>query len=216
VNVAVIDYRAGNLRSVETALRHLGADFAVTGQPRELGRARRLLVPGVGEARAAMEALAENGLGEAVREFAASGRPVLGICLGSQVIFERSEERDTPCLGLLPGVVRRFPAALREAGLKVPHMGWNRVHPVHRPNSGLRPGGPHPLLAGVPDGEFFYFVHSYYPEPAAAELVLAECDYGLRFAAGVGRGNLAAFQFHPEKSGAAGLRLLANFLGWEP
>jgi glutamine amidotransferase len=206
VRVAVVDYRAGNLRSIETALRHLGADFWVTERPEEALRADRLLFPGVGEARAAMEALAPAGLGEAVREFVASGRPTLGICLGAQVIFERSEERDTKCLGILPGAVRRFPPGLRAAGLKVPHMGWNRVFAR----------GAHPLLAGVPDGSFFYFVHSYYPVPADPVLVLAECEYGLRFAAGVGRGNLVAFQFHPEKSGAPGLRLLANFLEWEP
>jgi glutamine amidotransferase len=153
-----------------------------------------------------MEVLEADGLAQAIREFAASGRPVLGICLGAQIIFERSEERDTPCLGLLTGTVRRFPANLRAAGLKIPHMGWNRV--FRR--------GVHPLLAGIPDGAFFYFVHSFYPDPADPELVLAACDYGLSFAAGVGRGNLAAFQFHPEKSGADGLRLLANFLAWEP
>jgi glutamine amidotransferase len=207
VRVAVIDYQAGNLRSVETALRHLGAEFRVTARPQEALEAERLLVPGVGEARAAMQVLDPAGLGQAVREFAASGRPVLGICLGAQVIFERSEERNTPCLGILPGEVRRFPPSLRQAGLKVPHMGWNRV---------FQRGSGHPLLAGVPDGSWFYFVHSYYPQPAAPELVLAECEYGLRFAAGVGRGNLAAFQFHPEKSGAPGLRLLANFLEWRP
>jgi glutamine amidotransferase len=206
VRVAVIDYQAGNLRSVETALRHLGAEFRVTARPEEALAAERLLVPGVGEARAAMQALDSVGLAQAVREFAASGRPTLGICLGAQVIFERSEERDTPCLGILPGEVRRFPTSLRRIGLKIPHMGWNRVW--------RRTG--HPLLAGVPDGSYFYFVHSYYPYPADAALVLAECEYGLRFAAGVGRGNLAAFQFHPEKSGTPGLRLLANFLQWEP
>ncbi len=206
MRVAVIDYQAGNLRSVETALRHLGAEFRVTDRPEEALGAERLVVPGVGEARAAMEVLDPAGLGEAIRQFAASGRPTLGICLGAQVIFERSEERNTPCLGILPGEVRRFPPSLREAGLKVPHMGWNRVFTRVS----------HPLLAGVPDGSYFYFVHSFYPQPADLELVLAECDYGLRFAAGVGRGNLAAFQFHPEKSGAPGLRLLANFLSWEP
>lgn len=206
MDVAVIDYQAGNLRSVQTALRHLGAQFAVTARPEKVARAGRLLVPGVGEARAAMEELTRRGLEEAIRELVAAGRPALGICLGSQLVFERSEERDTACLGLLPGTVRRFPPELRLAGLKVPHMGWNRV----------RAARPHPLLAGIPDGAFFYFVHSFYPEPAEPELVLAECEYGLRFAAGVGRGNLAAFQFHPEKSGAAGLRLLANFLGWRP
>ena len=206
MQVAVVDYGAGNLRSVEIALRHLGADFASTRRPEDLAPARRLIVPGVGEARAAMEALEAGGLDRAIREFVASGRPVLGICLGAQIIFQRSEERDTPCLGLLPGKVRRFPADLRAAGLKVPHMGWNRVfqHDAH------------PLLAGIPEGAFFYFVHSYYSEPADPALVLASCDYGLRFAAGVGRGNLAAFQFHPEKSGLTGLRLLANFLAWEP
>jgi len=202
----VIDYQAGNLRSVETALRHLGTEFRFTARPEEALRAERLLVPGVGEARAAMQVLDPAGLGEAVREFVASGRPTLGICLGAQVIFERSEERDTPCLGILPGEVRRFPPSLRQAGLKVPHMGWNRVF--------ARAG--HPLLSGVPDGSYFYFVHSFYPQPADLRLVLAECEYGLRFAAGVGRGNLAAFQFHPEKSGAPGLRLLANFLEWKP
>ncbi len=206
MQVAVVDYGAGNLRSVEIALRHLGADFASTRRPEELAAARRLIVHGVGEARAAMEALEAGGLDRAIREFTASGRPVLGICLGAQIVFQRSEERDTPCLGLLPGTVRRFPPGLREAGLKVPHMGWNRV--FHH--------DAHPLLAGIPDGAFFYFVHSYYSEPADPALVLASCDYGLRFAAGVGRGNLAAFQFHPEKSGLAGLRLLANFLAWEP
>jgi glutamine amidotransferase len=206
MRVAVIDYQAGNLRSVETALRHLGAEFQVTDRPLEALRAERLLVPGVGEARAAMQVLDRAGLAQAVREFVASGRPVLGICLGAQVIFQSSEERDTPCLGIFPGEVRRFPPALRQAGLKVPHMGWNRVWQR----------AAHPLLAGVPDGSYFYFVHSYYPQPSEPALVLAECEYGLRFAAGVGRGNLAAFQFHPEKSGAPGLRLLANFLSWEP
>jgi glutamine amidotransferase len=206
VQVAVVDYRAGNLRSVQIALRHLGADFASTQRAEDLGSARRLIVPGVGEARAAMEALEAGGLAQAIREFVSSGRPVLGICLGAQVIFQRSEERDTACLGLLPGTVRRFPPGLRAAGLKVPHMGWNRVFPSRA----------HPLLAGIFEGSFFYFAHSFYPDPADPKLVLAACDYGLRFAAGVGRGNLAAFQFHPEKSGPAGLRLLANFLAWEP
>jgi glutamine amidotransferase len=206
MRVAVIDYQAGNLRSVETALRHLGAEFQVTDRPEDALRAERLVVPGVGEARAAMGVLDPAGLGEAVREFVASGRPTLGICLGAQVIFERSEERDTPCLGILPGEVRRFPPWLREAGLKVPHMGWNRVFAR----------AAHALLAGVPDGSYFYFVHSYYPCPADPAQVLAECEYGLRFAAGVGRDNLAAFQFHPEKSGEPGLRLLANFLEWAP
>lgn len=162
MRVAVIDYQAGNLRSVETALRHLGADFRVTARPEEALRAERLVVPGVGEARAAMEVLDPAGLGEAVREFVRSGRPTLGICLGAQVIFERSEERNTPCLGIFPGEVRRFPPSLRQAGLKVPHMGWNRVFAR----------AAHPLLAGVPQGSYFYFVHSFYPQPADRKSVV--------------------------------------------
>jgi glutamine amidotransferase len=150
-----------------------------------------------------MEGLGERGLEPPLREFWQSGRPVLGICIGSQVIFEYSEERDTPCLGFLPGCVRRFSAA---AGLKVPHMGWN----------GVEWSAPNPLFEGLAPGDYFYFVHSYYPQPAEGSLVLAECDYGVRFAAAVGRGNLLAVQFHPEKSGPQGLRLLANFLAWAP
>ncbi len=199
----VVDYQAGNLRSVQTALEHLGADFAVTDRPQEVERASRLIFPGVGEARAAMTELQRTGLDAAIRGFHASGRPLLGICIGCQVVFARSEERDTRCLGILPGEVLRFP---RAEGLKVPHMGWNRLFQVR----------PHPIFAGIPDGTFFYFVHSYYPLPAVREEILAESEYGRRFAAAVGRDNLAAVQFHPEKSGPAGLRLLANFLAWEP
>jgi glutamine amidotransferase len=201
--VGVVDYGAGNLRSVETALHRLGTDFFITARPEEVGKADRLLVPGVGEARAAMGGLGARGLEGPLRDFWQSGRPFLGICIGSQVIFEHSEERDTPCLGFLPGVVRRFPAS---GGLKVPHMGWN----------GVQWSVPHPLFEGLTPGDYFYFVHSYYPKPADDSLVLAQCDYGVRFAAAVGRGNLLAVQFHPEKSGPQGLRLLANFLAWAP
>jgi glutamine amidotransferase len=201
--VGVVDYGGGNLRSVETALRHLGADFFIAVRPEDIGRADRLLVPGVGEARAAMEGIQARGLERPLQEFRRSGRPFLGICIGSQVIFEHSEERQTRCLGFLPGSVRRFPTV---PGLKVPHMGWN----------GVSWAEPQPLFAGLTPGDYFYFVHSYYPQPAEDSLVLAECDYGVRFAAAVGRGNLLAVQFHPEKSGASGLRLLANFLDWSP
>ncbi|MBN1837910.1 MAG: imidazole glycerol phosphate synthase subunit HisH [Spirochaetales bacterium] len=199
--LGVVDYGAGNLRSVETALRYLGADYFVSSRPEELGAADRLVVPGVGEARAAMQAMAAGGLDTAVAEFHRSGRPLLGVCIGCQIIFERSEERSTACLGFLPGTVRRFPSV---PGLKVPHMGWNTVSWQVE----------HPLFAGLESGAWFYFVHSYYPQPASRALVLAECEYGLRFAAAVGRENLLAVQFHPEKSGPQGLRLLSNFLDW--
>ena len=200
--LAVIDYGAGNLTSVENALRHLGASFFVTSQPADLARAAGLIFPGVGEAAASMAVLRRTGLDEALRSFFASGRKVLGICIGCQVIFERSEERNTECLGLLEGTVRRFPAL---PGLKIPHMGWN----------GVRFTREHPLFEGIPQGSSFYFVHSYYPSPGSDDLTAAETDYGVTFPSCIARGNLAAFQFHVEKSGAVGLRLLRNFLDWD-
>jgi len=202
-DLVVVDYLAGNLRSVETALQHLGAGFKISGSPGEVAAAERLIVPGVGEARAAMEQLCESGLDQAIDGFWRAGRPLLGICLGCQIIFDRSEERSTHCLGFLGGAVRRFTPA---PGRKVPHMGWNRVF--------FRRS--HPLFSGIADGAFFYFVHSYYPKPAEAEVVIGECEYGPRFAAAVARDNLAACQFHPEKSAENGLKLLANFLSWKP
>lgn len=202
-DLVVVDYRAGNLRSVETALQHLGAEFRVSDDPVEVAAAERLIVPGVGEARAAMEQLSASGLDQAIDEFWRAGRPLLGICLGCQIIFEQSEERSTRCLGFLTGTVERFTP---EPGHKVPHMGWNRVFQRHS----------HHLFSGIADGAFFYFVHSYYPQPAEGEVVIGECEYGVRFAAAVARDNLAACQFHPEKSAESGLRLLANFLSWKP
>ena len=198
----MVDYGAGNIRSVETAFRHLQADFFISDKPEELFRAERLVFPGVGEACAAMSVLTETGLGESIGAFYRSGKPLLGICIGAQIIMESSEERDTRCLGLLPGKAARFPADL---GYKVPHMGWNQVRYVKS----------HPLFDGIPDATSFYFVHTYYPDPVDAESVLARTDYGLPFASAVGQGSLAAVQFHPEKSGESGLKLLSNFLGWE-
>jgi glutamine amidotransferase len=199
----VVDYGSGNLRSVETALRFLGAEFRISDSPEEVLAARRLIVPGVGDARAAMEELSASGLGQAIEAFWRGGRPLLGICLGCQIIFDLSEERGTACLGLLPGRVERFSF---EGGRKVPHMGWNRVYQARS----------HPLFAGLADGAFFYFVHSYYPIPKDERVVIGECEYGLHFAAAVARDNLVACQFHPEKSGSNGLSLLKNFLRWDP
>jgi len=200
----IIDYNAGNIRSVELALRALGAEYRISKDPRDLASADRVIFPGVGEARFAMRELRATGFDSFLRDWAASGKPLLGVCLGSQIVFDHSEENDTPCLGLIPGVVRRFPADFRERGLKVPHMGWNDVH--------FKNGGS-PLFDGVADGSAFYFVHSYYVEPADPACVTAACEYGITVPCGVRRGNVEAFQFHPEKSAAAGLRLLANFTG---
>jgi glutamine amidotransferase len=202
----VVDYQAGNLRSVETALRRLGASYRIARRPQELEGAERLVFPGVGEARAAAEVLRQTGLGPALADFHRTGKPMLGICIGCQIIFEHSEERDTRALGLLPGEVRRFPPG---EGRKVPHMGWNQVlfQPERRK---------HPLFAGIADGSWFYFVHSYYADPARREDAAALTAYGRRFPSVILRDNLAAVQFHTEKSAEPGLRLLANFLAWRP
>ncbi|MBN2353888.1 MAG: imidazole glycerol phosphate synthase subunit HisH [Spirochaetales bacterium] len=199
MRVTVVDYGAGNLKSVETALRFLSADFTVSADPGDVIRADKVIFPGVGEAAAAMATLKKTGLGEALALFHRGGRPLLGICLGSQIVLDRSEESDTACLGLVPGTARLFP---KQPGFKVPHMGWNRVRPLR----------PHPLFAGVPESASFYFVHSYYPEPEAKEDRIAATDYVIPFTSALARDNLCAVQFHPEKSGRVGLRMLGNFL----
>jgi len=199
--VIVLDYGAGNLKSVENALRHLGASYLVSARPSDLDDAEAAIFPGVGEAASSMAELTRTGLDEGMRRFLASGRKMLGICIGCQVIFDRSEERDTTCLGLFPGVVRRFPSG---SGLKVPHMGWNAVHFTRA----------HPMFDGIPQDSSFYFVHSYYPAPDEADFIVAETEYGITFPACVARGNLLACQFHLEKSGPVGLQLLSNFLAW--
>jgi len=199
MKTGVIDYDAGNLRSVETALRRLGADFIVSSRPEELLATDRLIFPGVGDARAAMEVLARHGLAEAIQTFFTSGRPLLGICLGSQIVLDASEENGARCLGLIPGTAKRFSS---DMGMKVPHMGWNQLYHEER----------HPLLKGIPRGASFYFVHSYYPSPSEREHVYGTTEYGIQFASVIGRENLIAVQFHPEKSGEVGLRMLENFL----
>jgi glutamine amidotransferase len=198
----VIDYGAGNLKSVVNALAHLGARYLVTSRPSDLKEASALIFPGVGEAAQSMGELKRTGLDGALREFLASGRKILGICIGCQVIFERSEERATQCLGLFPGLVRRFPPG---TGLKVPHMGWNTVHFTRS----------HPVFDGIPQDSSFYFVHSYYPAPADPAMVAGVTEYGGPFASCIAQDNLVAFQFHLEKSGPLGLKLLSNFLAWE-
>jgi len=210
-DVAVVDYGMGNLRSVAKAIEHIapGIDVAVTSDADMVARASRVVFPGQGAMPDCMRELNARGLRGAVLQ-AAREKPFLGICIGLQMLFERSEEGDTPGLGLLPGRVTRFPAEKmvddQGARLKVPHMGWNEV----------RQSGPHPLWDGIAQATRFYFVHSYFPSPAARELVAGEAVYGVTFACAAARDNIFAVQFHPEKSHAAGLRLLANFLAWQP
>ncbi|PYS73416.1 MAG: imidazole glycerol phosphate synthase subunit HisH [Acidobacteria bacterium] len=195
--VAIIDYGVGNLRSVEKAFGATGCAAVVSSDERVLYGADRLVLPGVGAFAACMNALTERGFDELVRERVAESIPLLGVCVGMQMLFEESEEFGTTRgLGLLPGRVRRF-----SEDLVVPHVGWNRI----------RQRVAHPLFEGIEDAEFFYFVHSYYCEPAEDEVILGETDYGLPYASVVARENLCGVQFHPEKSQAAGLRLLSNF-----
>jgi glutamine amidotransferase len=206
LDIAVVDYGMGNIRSVSKALERVAprARVAATADPALIRAAERVVVPGQGALPDCMRQLGASGAREAVIE-AARGKPFLGICIGMQMLFEHGEEGDTPGLGLLKGAVPRFPAA-RMAGLKVPHMGWNEV----------RQARAHALWAGIPSGERFYFVHSYYPEPAERELAAATCTYGVAFTCAIARDNIFAVQFHPEKSQSAGLRLLSNFVHWRP
>lgn len=199
--IAVVDYDAGNLRSVETALRHLGTAFQVTNEPRDIRGADRVIVPGVGDAAAAMDRLNHLGMSDALREFARSGHPFLGICLGSQIVLDRSQENDAQCLGIITGEAVAFDG---RPGRKVPHMGWNT----------LLPRVDHPLFAGIPQETSFYFVHSYVPRPAEERDCLAVTEYEETFCSVVGRENVVATQFHPEKSGEPGLRMLRNFAEW--
>ncbi|MDB4953322.1 MAG: imidazole glycerol phosphate synthase, glutamine amidotransferase subunit [Myxococcales bacterium] len=198
--IAIVDVCSGNLRSVERALAHAGADVIVTRDPEVVRRADKLVVPGQGAFGVFMRGLTERGLGEVLREYLRGGRPYLGICLGMQVLFEHSEEGDCAGLGLLGGrVIRVEPGDHR---LKVPHMGWNRV--AKRKDD--------VLFAGIADGAHMYFVHSYRAVPTDASLVALEAVHGVPVCAAIRKDNVFACQFHPEKSQAIGLRLLRNFV----
>jgi glutamine amidotransferase len=200
--IAIVDYRAGNLTSVARALEHLGHRSEITDRADRICAADRVILPGVGAAGATMANLARLGLVEVLRdEVIGAGRPFLGICIGIQVLLERSEEDDARCLGVIAGTVRRFPTMIDGRPLKVPQIGWNRV----------RQRQAHPIFEGVPNPSHFYFVNSYYPAPADPSLVIAVSDYGVEFCAALARENLVATQFHLEKSGAVGLRMLDNF-----
>ena len=198
MKLVIVDYGAGNLRSVARAVAHAGGQPLITSSGRDVERADALIVPGVGAAADTMANLKRHNMVAPIREYIASGRAFLGVCMGQQALFDVSEEGgEHPCLGVLAGRVVRLPD-----GLKVPHMGWNRVRIVQ----------PHPIFENIPDGSYFYFVHSYYPRPDDAAIVIGETEYGLTFASVVGRDNVVATQFHPEKSGATGLRMYENFL----
>ncbi|MDO8615564.1 MAG: imidazole glycerol phosphate synthase subunit HisH [Dehalococcoidia bacterium] len=198
MKLVIVDYGAGNLHSVMRAVTHAGIRPLITSSARYLDSADAVIVPGVGAAADTMRNLREHGLVEPIRDCIASGRPFLGVCMGQQALFDLSEEGgEHECLGILPGRVVRLPK-----GLKVPHMGWNQVRQVR----------PHPIFDGIPDDAFFYFVHSYYPQPADPSVIIGETDYGVTFASVVARENIVATQFHPEKSGEMGLRMYANFL----
>lgn len=225
--ITLIDYNAGNLTSVRRALTHLGLASQITADPEVVRRADQIIFPGVGAAGAAMRTLRERGLDGALKEAFAKGTPILGICLGCQIVLEHSEEDDAECLGLLPGRTIRFfsPVSFASASvpqsvlssaspsahpvstpLKIPHMGWNAVSVTQS----------HPLLAHLRPGDEFYFVHSYYPQPTDPAQVYAISDYGGVFPVAIGKDNLFAVQFHAEKSGAVGLKLLENFARWKP
>ena len=198
MKVVIVDYGAGNLRSVERAVARAGFESLISSRPEDVAAAGVLIVPGVGAAADTMRNLRERGLVEPIRQYIAAGRPFLGVCMGLQALLTVSEEGgEHECLGVIPGRVRRLPQ-----GLKVPHMGWNRV----------RQRRPHPVFDGIPDGAYFYFVHSYYPDPEDGSVVVGETDYGVTFASVVAADSLVATQFHPEKSGEVGLRFYENFL----
>jgi glutamine amidotransferase len=210
--IVIVDYGAGNLRSVARAVAHAGQEPLVTSDPRDVPGADALIVPGVGAAADTMRNLREHGMVEPVRAYIASGKPFFGVCMGQQALLSVSEEGgEHECLGIIPGRVKKLPTSANGSSsngngaggaLKVPHMGWNRV----------RQKAEHPIFDGIEDDAYFYFLHSYYPEPDDDACVIGQTEYGVTFASVLARDNIVATQFHPEKSSDAGLRMYANFL----
>ena len=203
MKLVVVDYESGNLRSVSRALESWGVTPLVTGDPAELPDADAVVLPGVGAGPAAMSALKQRGLVEPLREFAAGGRPFLGICLGLQLLLDwTDEDPGAECLGIVGGKVKRLPDVGNGASLKIPHMGWNSVELSEE----------HPAFCGIESGSYFYFVHSYYASTGSASGVVGTTEYGLPFCSAYARDNVVATQFHPEKSGPVGLRIYRNFV----
>jgi len=207
--ITIINYDAGNLTSVARAVSHLGFECKVTNDIKEIERSQRIIFPGVGAAGSAMHSLTRLGLDKSIKAEFASGKPILGICLGTQIIMGYSDENNVSCLGIVKGSVRAFQTDIKsETGsrLKIPHMGWNRITIKRQ----------HPVLRNVSAADEFYFVHGFYPDPDNATDVLATTDHGVSFAAVIGTKNIIATQFHPEKSGKPGLAILKNFCRWNP
>lgn len=202
--ITIIDYKAGNLTSVKRALDHMSISCQISADPDTIRKAEQIIFPGVGAAGAAMTVLKERNLDSALKEAFNNGIPILGVCIGCQIILTHSEEDDALCLDLIPGETVRF--QLSDPALKIPHMGWNAVAVTQ----------PHPILSHLRLGDEFYFVHSYYPKPNDGTKVYATSDYGRSFPVAIGTDNLFAVQFHAEKSGQLGLRLLENFARWKP
>ena len=219
--IIIIDYESGNLRSVAKALETTGVTPVVTGDPSALAAADAVVLPGVGSGPAAMDALRARKLVGPLHDFVNSGKPFLGVCLGLQLLLDHTEEGDAPCLGIVPGTVKRLPSESKAPSptplgqvastggesnrpLKIPHMGWNSVQ--------IR--GDHPVLQGIPQDSYFYFVHSYYAAPKDEATVAGMTDYSVPFCSIYARGNVVATQFHPEKSGDVGLRFYRNFVAW--
>ena len=203
MKLVVVDYESGNLRSVSRALESCGVAPLVTGDPGELTDADAVVLPGVGSGPAAMAALRQRGLVEPLQEFAGSERPFFGICLGLQLLLDwTDEESGAPCLGIVPGHVRRLPESGGVQAMKIPHMGWNSVALSES----------HPTLSDIESGSYFYFVHSFYAEPSEQDGVVGTTEYGLSFCSVYAKDNVVATQFHPEKSGPVGLRIYRNFV----
>lgn len=203
--VAIIDYDAGNLTSVARALTHLGYKNQITSDAETIAAAERVIFPGVGAAKATMETLQKRELDAALIDFYRTGKPMLGICIGIQILFQHSEEEDAECLGLLSGCVKKYPTTPADVGtevLKVPQIGWNEVYQT----------ASHPIFKDVPNPAHFYFVNSYYPVPEKQGIVIGKTKYGLEFCSAIAHDNLIATQFHLEKSGRVGLKMLNNFL----
>ena len=198
--IAIIDYGAGNIRSIEKALEHVGAIVKVTDEPATVNKAEAIVLPGVGSGGAAMSRMTERGLDDAIRKATHQGKPFLGICLGMQLLADHHAEGEVDGLSLFPGEVRRIPY-----GLKIPHMGWNQVKPLQ---TGLA------IFEDIPEDAYFYFAHSYYVEPQDSQGVAAITDYGSSFCSVIITKQVWGTQFHPEKSGSVGLQLLSNFLKW--